>query len=269
LLLVFASSSVLAGELEPSKVVAVSFPETSLPPSLYSTFTGDSTPPTLRYRLPDDYDPDKRYPLLVYVPGYHGGPSGNIGNAQTIAGPRDWVVASLPLFKGAFDRDEIGGGILVGFQDAPALSRAYTVILGKLFELVPNLDAEQSAMVGFSNGALTIAVLVSCHDELILTRFKSFCLVDQGMLHLNDLHKKHARDSRFLVLSGDKEGLGRDLKIRGGRLLQDSWQLVGVDLTFHIMKDTGHELHDRHMEMIGRWLRHEPRFQEAPAPLLR
>jgi hypothetical protein len=251
-------ASVHAGELKLGEVVEVTFLESDLPPSLFTMVTGTAALPTLTWRLPDNYDPDQRYPLLVYVPGYHGGPSGNIGNAQTIAGSRDWVVASLPLFKSSLDRDEIGGGILVSFQDYPTVSRAYAIMLGKLFELVPNIDPERSAMVGFSNGALTIAVLVSSHDEFVLSHFKDFCLVDQGMFHLNDLHKKRARDCRFLLLSGDNQkDLGRDLKIRGGRLLQDSWQLLGVDLSFHVMEDTGHEFNDRHMALVGRWLRHE------------
>lgn len=252
------SASVLAGELEPGKLIEVEFAETHLPPSLYTMVTGTAAPPTLKFRLPDNYSPDKNFPLLVYVPGNHGGPNGNIGNAQAIAGPRDWVVASLPLFKRSLDRDEIGGGIIVSFEDFATLSRAYAIMLGRLFELVPNIDRERSAMVGFSNGALTIAVLVSNHDEFVLSHFRSFCLVDHGMFHLTDLHKKRSRDSRFLILSGDNQGdLGRDLKIRGGQLLQDSWQLVGVDLSFHVMKDTGHEFRGRHMAIVGRWLRHE------------
>lgn len=261
------SATALAGGLEPGEVVEVAFPESFLPPSLFTMVTGNTAPPTLKIRLPDNYDPDQRYPLLVYVPGNHGAQSGNIGNAQTIAGHRDWVVASLPLFKTFLDRSEFGGGIVVGFQDFATLSRAYAIMLGKLFELVPNIDSERSAMVGFSNGALAIAVLVSGHDEFVLSHFENFCLVDQGMFHLTDLHKKRVRDCRFLILSGDNQGdLGRDLKIRGGRLLQDSWQLLGVDLSFHVMQDTGHEFNDRHMAMVGRWLRHEAFAEGDVAP---
>jgi hypothetical protein len=169
------------------------------------------------------------------------------------------VVASLPLFKQDLDREEIAGGLIVGFEDVPALSQAYSVMLGRLFKLVPNLDAERSAMVGFSNGAQAMAVLVSSHDEMILSHFKNFCFVDYGMFHLTDLHKKGARDSRYLVLSGDNQNdMGRDLKIRGGQLLQDSWRLLGIDLSFHVMKDTGHEFNKRQMELVGRWLRREP-----------
>ena len=118
--------------------------------------------------------------------------------------------------------------------------------------------------------ALTIAVLVSNHDEFVLTRFRNFCLVDHGMFHLTDLHKKYSRDARYLILSGDdRRDPGRDLKIRGGQLLQDAWRFLGVDITFRVMTDTGHEFGDREMELVGRWLRGEGPSDSPPAALKR
>jgi hypothetical protein len=251
------SSDLLAQQLEPGKVVDTDFANADLPQTLFSMFTRTDSTPSMSVRLPDDYTKNKCFPLLVYVPGFHGGPKGNIGNAQTIAGARGWIVASLPLFKKSIDRDEVGGGLIVSFKDYPLISKAYKIMLGRLFDLVPNIDREHSAMVGFSNGALTVAVLVSCNDEFILTHFKNFCLVDHGMFHLTDLHKNNAKDCRYLILVGDKEDLGRDLKIRESRLQQDAWKLLGVNLTYQIMKDTGHEFQDRHMAIVGKWLRSE------------
>ncbi len=260
-----SSSHVLAQKLEPGKVAEIEFTDTNFPKTLYSMSTGVDSPPCMTVRLPDDYIPANTYPLLVYVPGLFGGPKGNIYNAQTIAGPRGWIVASLPLFKKTIDKTELLEGTIVSFEDYPIISKAYEIMLGRLFEMVPNIDRERSAMVGFSNGAITIGVLVSCHDEFILTHFKNFCLVDHGMFHLSDLHKKHARESRFLILVGDKEDLGRDMKIRGGQLLQDAYKLLNVNLTCRIMKDTGHEFQDRHMAMVGRWLRNEALDEQKPS----
>jgi hypothetical protein len=252
------SCDLFAEELTPGKTIEISFSKENLPPTLYTMMIGEYVTPCLTVRLPDDFDSNKTYPLLVYVPGLHGGPKGNIYNAQTIAGPRGWIVATLPLFKKSVDSNEMLGGILVSFQDYPAISKAYDIMLGRIFDLVPNIDRQKSAMVGFSNGALTIAVLVSSHDEFILTHFKNFCLVDHGMFHLTDLHKTNARDCRYIILVGDKTDQGRDLKIRGSQLLQDEWKLLGVNLSYQIMKDTGHEFQDRHMVIVGKWLRNEP-----------
>ena len=246
---------VSAQELTPGKVTDLVFSDASLPPTLHAMMTHQAVTPTMTVRLPDDYDSSKTYPLLVYVPGFDGGVKGNIGNAQTIAGNRGWIVASVPLCKKTVDTSEPAGGMLVSFEDEPIIARSYELMLGRLFALVPHIDRERSAMVGFSNGALTIAVLVSCHDEFILDHFRNFCLVDHGMFHLTDLHKQGVRDCRFLVMVGDKQDMGRELKIRQSKLLQDEWKLLGVHLSYQIMKDTGHEFGDRQMAMVGEWLR--------------
>lgn len=249
------AAGALAQDLLPGKVTDILFSDAAFPPTLHTMMSGEKTPPTMAVLLPDDYDSTKTFPLLVYVPGFDGGVKGNIGNAQTIAGPRGWIVASLPLFKKTVDKSEPSGGILVSFEDYPVIAKSYEIMLSRLFALVPNIDSERSAMVGFSNGAITIAVLVSSHDEFILNHFRNFCIVDHGMFHLMDLHKKWARDCRYLVLVGDKEGFGRELKIRQSQLLQDAMRTLGVNLTCEIMKDTGHEFLERQMAIVGGWLR--------------
>jgi len=254
--LLFGASG-FAQEMAPGKVVEISFPEAELPPTLHSMMTGTTGAPAMTVRLPDDYNPTNTYPLLVYVPGGDGHRNGNIDNARTIAGDKGWVVASLPLFKKSIDPSEPAGGVMVSFEDYPVVAKAYGLMLGRIFKLVPNIDREKSAMVGFSNGALTIGVLVSSHDEFILTHFKNFCVVDHGMFHLTDLHKKYARDCRFLILVGDQEDMGRELKIRGSQLLQDEWKLLGVNLSYQIMKDTGHEFNGRQMALVSEWLKNK------------
>jgi len=243
--------------LQPGQEIEISPADAGLPPTLYSLMNGTAVPPCVIVRLPDDYSPTNTYPLLVYVPGNDGGPKGNIDNAETIAGPRGWIVATLPLFKKTIDRSEPYGGVIVSFEDYPVLSRAYANLLGRLFKTIPNIDPEKSAMVGFSNGSITLGVLVSNHDEFILTHFRNFCLVDQGMFHLSDLHKSRTRDCRFLLLVGDQEDLGREVKIRQARLQQDAWKLLGVNVTGQVMKDTGHEFNQPQMELVGTWLQNE------------
>lgn len=253
-----------AQQLTPGAEVEIPFDAAVVGGSLYATFTGDNAPPTLVIRLPDDYVPGRAYPLLVYVPGLHGSRAGNIGNAETIAGQRSWIVASLPLFKAGVDASEVGQGILVGIEDYPAIARAYATMLGRLFELVPNIDRRRSGMVGYSNGALTLAVLLSSHDPFIRTHFTSFVLVDHGFFHLTDLHKRDLRDARYLLLVGDQPDMGRDLKLRGCALQQDSWRLLQVDVTCEILVGVGHALPEATMERIGRWLDEPPSMKAAP-----
>jgi hypothetical protein len=61
---------------------------------------------------------------------------------------------------------------------------------------------------------------------------------------------------------GDRQELGRDLKLRQSQLQQDSWGLLGVNVTHRVLKDTGHEFRERHMAIVGDWLRNEV----APGP---
>lgn len=253
-----------AQELTAGKTVEIAFDAAGLPPTLYTMMTGDRVPPILTFRLPDDYRPGLSYPLLVYVPGFHGNRAGNIGNAEMIAGHTGWIVATLPLFKAAVDEAEPGQGIIVSLEDYSVISKAYATMLGRLFELVPNIDRSRSGMVGFSNGALTLAVLLSTHDAFIRSHFRSFVLVDHGQAHLTDLHKSDVRDGRYLLLFGDQPDYGRDLKLRGCALQQDQWRLLGVNLTCEIMKGVGHAFPPEYMSRVGQWLNEAPVTKAAP-----
>ena len=83
---------------------------------------------------------------------------------------------------------------------------------------------------------------------------RNFCLVDHGMFHRTDLHKSQARDGRFLILVGDQEGMGRELKIRQSQLLQDSWKLLKVHVSCQILKNTGHEFNQPQIAVVREWL---------------
>lgn len=230
----------------------IEFEKAELPENLYSKFTGNTANSVLQYCLPAGYSKSKDYPLIVYVPGFHGHPGGNIENAKDIADGYECVVVSLPLFKANIDRSEVGQGVVVGFADYPVLSNAYKIMFQRFYQEVPNIDRSQSAMVGFSNGAITIAVLITSHDRYILERFRSFCLVDHGMFHLTDLHKDPTRDRRFLILVGETGDYG-ELKQRSARLVEDSFQPLGIRVETRILANTGHELTAACKKDIGAW----------------
>lgn len=79
-------------------------------------------------------------------------------------------------------------------------------------------------------------------------------MVDQGMFHLVDLRKALARDKSYLVLVGGEEDLGRDLKLRGARLVEDSNRRLGIDFESRALENTGHELTPSCKEAIGDWV---------------
>jgi hypothetical protein len=61
------------------------------------------------------------YPLVLYGPGFHGHPGGNIDNARDIGDGHACIVASLPLFKERLDRFEVANGVIISFSDYPVL----------------------------------------------------------------------------------------------------------------------------------------------------
>jgi hypothetical protein len=152
---------------------------------------------------------------MVYIDALDeqvGGRCGRIDIEQAITDNRGWITASLPLFKKSLDPNERRAGELVSFEDYPTISKAHRVMLEKLFAAIPNIGPSRSAMVGFSNGAITIAVLVSCPDQFILSHFKNFVLVDHGVYHLVDLYHPSLRDCQLLLMIGDghgDKGIGR------------------------------------------------------------
>ncbi len=63
---------------------------------------------------------------------------------------------------------------MVSMDDFDTISQAYRAMFTKLFEAVPNLKPERSALGGFSNGGHTTGVLLAGQDEFILDHFRLF-----------------------------------------------------------------------------------------------
>jgi hypothetical protein len=156
----------------------------------------------------------------------------------------------------------------VSMDDFETISRAYRAMLAKLFEAVPNLKAERSAMGGFSNGGHTTAVLLAGQDEFILSHFRSFFFVDGGMgpLAANVFQKTPMKRCRFLMLCGEKPAADpdREFCILATRGLAWAAQDCKLDLTTVMMRGHGHEFPARYRELAGRWVRGEKLAEAEP-----
>ena len=87
-------------------VQRIDFSDDELPPNLYSMFTGDKKASFLQYCLPANYSKEKNYPLLVYVPGFHGHPGGNIRNA----------IGGLTIIRSWFLTDSSSPSVKISFS---------------------------------------------------------------------------------------------------------------------------------------------------------
>jgi hypothetical protein len=169
-----------APDLAPGKVLRLTFPE--LPPTLRAVNDPEAKAPTaISVRLPDNYTRDRAFPLFVFLHGGQGSTGSEVDLPMAIVGKSDYVVATFPLFKHEIDREEQWGGIGIDFKDLPAISSAFKAFLDRIRETVPNVDPQTSVLGGYSNGANTLALLLSALDPTTLKSFRRFYLLDAGV----------------------------------------------------------------------------------------
>ncbi len=255
--------------LEPNAVLRFEFPE--LPPTLMNLLSNQPQPAAMSAQLPENYSRDGEFGLVVFLAGGAGGRGTAVEPARGIAGARDYVCANLPLFKRTLDKQEKFGGGLVALDDFATISQAYRTMLGKLFEAVPNIKPERSALGGFSNGGHTTGVLLAGQDEFILQHFRSFFFIEGGFgpLAANTFQKLPVKRSRFLLLCGDKpEGNTiRAAQLGLVRALGLMAKASDVDLTTVIMHGFEHKFPDNYRPVIGRWLRGEKLPEAEPVTI--
>ena len=253
MVMVFALSVILSARgatgvvLEPDSRWQLEFPE--LPDTLATMSTGQRQPARLTVRLPANYSRESKFPLFVFLNGDDGGRGDTLPRDSKVIGSNDFICASLPLFKRAFDKRD---GVLVTVDDFETASRAYRIMLQKLFDTVPNIAPERSALGGFSNGAHMTALLLAGQDDFILSHFRAFYLVEGGNpLAANALHRAALKPCRFLLMCGDQ---GNDYL---SPALQDRAKAGGLDFTFITMRGAGHEFPLKYQILLGQWVRGE------------
>ena len=74
---VSAQDVVRNSDLKPGARLILKFPE--LPQSLYAMQSGKEATTQLYVALPENYSPDRKYPLFVFLYGGHGGPGAGPG----------------------------------------------------------------------------------------------------------------------------------------------------------------------------------------------
>jgi hypothetical protein len=169
-----------AEELGPGRVLTLTFPD--LPPSLHGMNQTPTPVASVSVRLPDDYSPDGSFPLIVFLHGGIGSDGGDLSWPLEIVGKQSFVAANFPLFKTTKnDEAEPWGGVRIGFEDYPVMSRAYVAILRRIHETIPNIDRKRSLLGGYSNGGHATAMMLSALDPNILESFQGFYILDSGI----------------------------------------------------------------------------------------
>lgn len=283
-----------APSLTPGAVFTIPFPD--LPPT-FAVQKGEGKAPTqMSVRLPTNYSADRKFPICVFLEGGSGGEAdGNAtGGTAALFNGADYISVALPLFKKAYDpkahetypiNDDFIATLPSALQpliknfptngiiapgDYDTISAAYTEMLKKLNEVVPNIDPSRSALTGFSNGAHTIGVLLAKGDPVILQQFHSFAMVEGGLAlpitigpsaQMPDTCKNH----RYLIIFSDTSGPNdwqaatvlRPFMYNLFKQFADKARTNGFDFTFDTTH-TGHHFGTAERPILSDWIRQDP-----------
>jgi hypothetical protein len=250
-------------KLEPNARWHLYFPD--LPDTLAVKITGQKQPTQLTAKFPSNYSTTGKFPIFLFIDGSDGGFGDRLALDQRTIGTNDFICVNLPLFKTVFPGTDGG---LITMEDYETLSHVYQVMLQKLFDTVPNITPERSAIGGFSNGAHAVGVLLARRDKFIFEHFQSFFLVEGGFgsfaaTAATSEVVPELKKSRVLLLYGDHSNPGDD---PDGWMLHDYLARACVvnakqnhyNLTSVVMRGYGHAYPPQYTALTGSWVRGEP-----------
>ena len=262
LALAFVASSRGADDvkLEPNALWHLYFPD--LPDTLAVLVNHEKQPTQLTVWLPTNYSREGKFPLFLILDGDDGGFGSRLPLRPGTIGSNDFIYVNLPLFKRSYTGTN--DSRVVTMEDYDAMSRAYRVMLQKLFDRVPNITRERSAFGGFSNGAHALGVLLLNRDEFILKHFQAFFLIEGGFGSLaacvaNPGTDSALKGSRILLMYGDvplpdddptrivNDHLARACALRAKQ--------NHLDFTSVVMRGYGHELPTEYEHVLEAWIR--------------
>lgn len=254
LTLVFLSlaSLVLGAEAPPKPApgssITIAFPE--MPLTFYDLLQKKQDKAQMTIFLPFNYEPGRKFPLLIFLNGWDGGPGGNPGVARSLCEGRDFVCVSVPLFKApgfeAKAPNVPGPGFIMDAADGKYMWPFFKTMLEKLEATVPNIDPKRRVLGGFSNGAHATAALIDGSDGEITQRFRAFLLVEGGG-RLE--HYERLKDKPLLMVSSNSKSKPRAQEIC------DSAKAAGAKAKL-LVEDVGkHDFPVSAYPAVGQWLR--------------
>ena len=243
-----------APQLKPGTSFSVQFPD--MPPTFYDIAEGRDDKAQMTVFIPKNYDPGRKWPLLLWLSGGDGGIGGNPGVARGVCADQDFVCVSVPLFRAPdYKPNPPGNGYIITEPDGRAMWPYLKTMLAKLDEMVPNLDPAHQVLGGSSNGAHMIAALIDGSDGEVTKRFTAFvCVEGAGKLRRYDL----LEGKPFLMVSSNAGSLPRATEIA------DAASTAGAQAAL-IFEDIGkHGFPQSAYPKVREWLR-GPALQPVPA----
>jgi hypothetical protein len=247
-----------APDLKPGTRMILKFPE--LPQTLYAMQSGQEAVTQAYLALPENYSPERKFPLFVFLYGGHGGPAAGPGRGQQIMENKDCIFVNLPLFKKKFDPAGPFKGLLITTeQDGETICQAYTAMLKKIYANIPNIDTAHNIVGGMSNGANSIVAMFEKGDAYLMGLFRHLILVEGGFYSIKTYARYQGKGILYLYgdYAGQNDWLGKRMREDVPKIvkkLDDAITVNKLNATGIVMKDTGHDMPAQYNADVKAWL---------------
>lgn len=253
-----ADGSKPAPDLKPGMRMILKFPE--LPQTLYAMQSGKEAMTQAYLALPENYSPERKFPLFVFLYGGHGGPGAGPGRGHQIMEKKDCIFVNLPLFKKKFDLTGPFKGLLITTEhDGETICQAYTTMLKKIYAAIPNIDTANNIIGGMSNGAHSIVAMFEKGDAYLMGKFQNLILVEGGYYSIKTFDRYRGKGILYLYgdYAGQNDWLGKKMREdlpKTVKKLDDAIIANQLNATGLVMKDTGHDMPTKFNADIKTWV---------------
>ena len=253
-----ADDSKPAPDLKPGTRMILKFPE--LPRTLYAMQSEQEATTQAYLALPENYSPERKFPLFVFLYGGHGGPAAGPGRGQQIMENKDCIFVNLPLFKKKIDPDGPFKGLLITTeQDGEVICQAYAAMLKQIYATIPNIDTAHNIIGGMSNGANSIVAMFETGDAYLISVFQNLVLIEGGWHSLKTFDRYRGKGILYLYgdYAGQNDWLGKKIREDLPKALKkftDAATTNQLNVTGLVMKDTGHDMPTRFNADVKAWL---------------
>ena len=258
LALLHAADAPVPSDLKLGTRMILKFPE--LQQALYAMQSGQEAMTQAYLALPDNYSPERKFPLFVFLYGGHGGPGAGPGRGQQIMENKDCIFVNLPLFKAKIDPTGPFKGLLITTeQDGETICWAYTAMLNKVYATIPNIDTAHNIIGGMSNGGHSIVAMFEQGDAYLMSTFQNLVLIEGGWYSIKTFDRYKGKG--ILYLHGDYAGqndwLGKKMREdlpKAVKKLEDATAAHQLNATGLVMKDTGHDMPTKFDADVKAWV---------------
>ncbi|QIF04791.1 SHD1 domain-containing protein [Roseimicrobium sp. ORNL1] len=232
-----APSGTADPRVKPGAVVALEFP------SLPKDHNGNVA--TCNVRIPEDYDPTKPVPLLVWIGGGKGGNTPNGGFALVDKG--HYAIAGLPYPSTV----PTPNTALDNPKDFDVIIDYHKAMLADVVKLLPNLDPKIRLVAGFSNGAHTIGTNLTRGEGYFIDLFNAFIIIEGGG---RDIDAKKKLREKFAYLAWGNDAAKKGSKDYMANYVCKAVKDARLQVTDHEMDGVGHDFPESEKALVKTWI---------------